>query len=127
MKSFLSTFVVCLILCVIGLFILGGLLSGGGVWPIIILIALLLTILARTIASLDARIKLLEKKLGLSNEQKQSDPVVEIKQDDAEINSADAETSKTGISDAAHSPTEKTAQSNTTARTTAAGSAKTTA
>ncbi len=111
MKSFLSTFVVCLILCVFGLFILGGLLSSGGVWPIIILIALLLTILARTIAGLDARIKLLEKQLGLSHEEKKNDPIIEVKPDDAGINADDAETSQTGIADPGNSPDEKIAHS----------------
>ncbi len=107
MKSFLSTFVVCLILCVIGLFILGGLLSGGGVWPIIILIALLLTVLARTIAGLDARIKLLEKQLGLTQEEKKSDSIIEVKPDDAGISADDAEASQTRVTDAGNSPDEK--------------------
>ncbi len=73
MKSFLSTFVVCLILCVIIIFFLGGLLLSGGGWPLIILIALLLTISARTIASLDARIEQLEKKLGMTSEEKREE------------------------------------------------------
>ncbi len=70
MKSFLSTFVVCLILCVVIIFFLGGLLSSGGGWPLILLIALLMTILIRVIASLDARIEQLEEKLGMSSVEK---------------------------------------------------------
>ena len=71
MKDFLGTFAICLVICVVGMFLLAGLLARS-IWALTVLIALVMAIAITVHVGQTHRIEMLEQRVEQLEDQKEA-------------------------------------------------------